>query len=753
MAESATTNSLGFSAYISVLDNEEPPLPLSALTVEEAYNAGWHCNALLATPASAAVNLNTLLSLAIQSGLRPGTPVALIAASSSTGDLTFLEGDHANGVAFSELPDGAVVRIWPSVVTHVVPDDISDETIGNVLSLVLADPLTYLADRPIWGAYRLTSVAQMVGGAISLAAGGDGKPTLTPILPGLPRVTVVNQLREELNIVPYSVAAGETFGNWLDSLSRLLGIRQEMRMNADGSLEFVLSDQAVSGTPPLVDTPEFRDLSSKILPDRYTGGGNVVALNVVRPDRDRDEADRTLGDLTIGDTHIIGVSTNPNIQHRGILLDDPFLGSFLNLGNPGAVGTVVSGVHLSVDEAVRRATYPLFGSFVEAFRVEATTRNPGLRPGRMVVFNEKVLNISTWQAFLVRHLFRGNLYDNEVTLFSASYSWHPASFESRPPNFVTAQIDGGDDLEEADPVSRDRLGRVPVRLSFLPNPVGEEGLALELSDENEDGRLTLDEFDEEALQDYEDNEDEWEAKLAAYRSGDYNDPYPDREDSELSEDELEERRVNRERREEALQYLGAKQAKTRAANRAESEDDDDNDNNALNGISDELRILLDEPGARERIEEQLAAREAGTLTDDFEGDELIDEELLDEYQSTIGSSGQDSDITNEEREERWPPRIPITSIESMAGIFHGFIPAHRQGDICRVAVHNPLFVEMVGYQYRSDRQINESLVGASAGMVVDHDRGAAWSGFVFRPTDALENPLPPPSSPSADEPE
>ena len=88
--------------------------------------------------------------------------------------------------------------------------------------------------------------------------------------------------------------------------------------------------------------------------------------------------------------------------------------------------------------------------------------------------------------------------------------------------------------------------------------------------------------------------------------------------------------------------------------------------------------------------------------------------------------------------DRWPPRIPLSVIEPMAGALHGFITAHRQGDICRVAVHDPFNAEIVGFQYRDDRRINRDLSDAVTGLVVEHNFSQAWSGVVFRRTEDME---------------
>ena len=125
-------------------------------------------------------------------------------------------------------------------------------------------------------------------------------------------------------------------------------------------------------------------------------------------------------------------------------------------------------------------------------------------------------------------------------------------------------------------------------------------------------------------------------------------------------------------------------------------------------------------------EEQI--KEFGTLFEHDHGEELSDEVLA--AREEAADAG-----------ERWPPKVPLPIIEPMAGAMHGFIAAHRHGDICRVAVHSPLNAEIVGFQYRDDRQINVDLAGAVAGIVVEHNYAQSWSGLVFKRTDAVESPV------------
>ena len=125
-------------------------------------------------------------------------------------------------------------------------------------------------------------------------------------------------------------------------------------------------------------------------------------------------------------------------------------------------------------------------------------------------------------------------------------------------------------------------------------------------------------------------------------------------------------------------------------------------------------------------EEQV--KEFGTLFEHDHGEELSDEVLA--AREDAADEG-----------ERWPPKIPLPIVEPMAGAMHGFIAAHRHGDICRVAVHSPLNAEIVGFQYRDDRKINVDLAGAVAGIVVEHNYAQSWSGLVFKRTDAVDSPV------------
>ena len=95
---------------------------------------------------------------------------------------------------------GAHVRVWPCVVDRLQPYEL--DATAAACDVHLLDPVSFLAEQPIWGAYRSVSAGEIVGGVLSLAAGGDGKPTLSPLLPGLPAVRIAAGYRDGLGHPP-----------------------------------------------------------------------------------------------------------------------------------------------------------------------------------------------------------------------------------------------------------------------------------------------------------------------------------------------------------------------------------------------------------------------------------------------------------------------------------------------------------------------------------------------------------------------
>lgn len=707
-----------FRCYIDN-DDTDRPIRCSQISVREAYNGGWNGSAIITPSRTAGYTMTRLLVKGFSVSLSAGRSLTVF-MSLAGADPIFPDGNRNDD---GSLPLGTIVRLWPSVITSMTP--FSTDNSGSSLAITFADPLTYLSSRIVYGAYRLTSAAEIIGGGMSLAVGGDGRPTLQPLLRDLPQVNIVNDLREELDIIPYCVASGDTLGIWLGKLEGMLGIRTEISATVDSNVEIKLTDKAPSG----------RALQMPVTIDE----------RLLRSRTDEDDR-RVLN--TNGNMFISSIESRAGGVKRGFVIDDPMLGGFTRVGTQTSVGTVVNVSGITLEEATRRLQFDLDGIFAEMLVLNVRTRQPALRPGRLIHTGSMLGGINTWQVSLVEHsLGRDGSYINAAQILNGTVSWHPSYSLQGAPMIITGIVDGGSKYVDLEPVPRDRLGRIPITLSFLPSPLEEEADQLRYADTNLDGRLTLEDFEQESLDDYEENASDWRVKVRSYRNNEYADLHPGEKDSDLTEEQLAERVTNRDSREAVVRYLASLQA--RRHDRADR-DHDGYISTRDEVISNELSLLLDEAGARERIKTQLKARADGTIDESFTQEERLDDDILNEFERLFGRGGDgDGDGGDGESEssflrdakavqERWPVRIPVTAIEPMAGSVHGFIPGHRQGDICRLAVYNPFYMELIGYQYRSDRQINSTVVDVSAGMIVEHNYGSAWSGLVFRRTEEEE---------------
>jgi len=323
---------LTYTNYIDLLANEDlPPTRVTSLALREGYNSGWSGNAML-VPAGGS-DLSAMLVGALVFGLAPSSPMSVLltlpdttlpadpgspdSGSPDTGD------DDSSGDSSNQI--GTVLRSWPSVISKIEPTLLNSG--GALLNVVFADPVTYLLERPVWGAYRGVSAAEMIGGAISLAAGGDGRPTLNPVLPNMPTIKIIARLRDDLAFLPYSIACGEPLGWWLDKIQGMLGIRVEMVANADdrNAIDMVLTDQLPTGTP----------LSMSVL---YTSIDDISS-----PD-----------DSQHGSIYVAEVEGRGSPGSLGSVLDDLTQGTFRRFGAPGGVSSVINTSETSLEEAVRR---------------------------------------------------------------------------------------------------------------------------------------------------------------------------------------------------------------------------------------------------------------------------------------------------------------------------------------------------------------------------------------------------------------
>ena len=669
---------LRYRARLTRPGTEDAGVRLAEFVIGEGYSTGWSGTGVVVARGGTSMTPGTMISAVMASGVLAGTAV-----------------DLALDVSGGEL-DGTNVRTWPCVVAGLRPFEIDEFSAGCDVQLV--DPVSYLAEQPVWGAYRRVSAAEAVGGALTLAAGGDGKPTTAPVLAGLPPIQVVAEYRDALDEVPYAIAAGQRLGDWLAEFLAALGLRAELDGHTDGRTDLTLTDAVPRGPP--------------------------IEMSLVTPAGTDPPGPDSAGPIFI-ESH----TALPGAPLRGALLDDPTKGAVRPLLSYGAVGTVLTDAELDMDEAAGRVYRAAQGVLAGMLTMSGKTRLPGIRPGEVVRLSQSTHGFADWQVPSVSHEFKNSVYENDATLIRGDIAWHPALPLSRPPVFVTAVVNGGHGFDFQEPVPRDRLGRIKVTFPFTPRPAGEAGTELALADTSLDGRVTLDDFDDAQIGSFTEDRAMWEEERNKYDAGEYNDPFPGRKDDELTKEELERREQLRAKRDNAVTYG--------AFRKASRLDLADADRDGVLSRRDELtsealsKALRDEE-ERQRLQELWDARhetpiEKGSLAEEYGrlfGDET--DELPDDVREARDEA--------ERMAERWPPRIPLPVVKPMAGALHGFIVAHRHGDACRVAVHSPFSAEIVGFQYRDDRKINEDLSSSVAGLVVEHNYAQAWSGLVFRRT-------------------
>ena len=682
---------------------------LASLVASEGYNIGWCAHAIFAfgVPGGGASRIDILSTLADR-GLSPGRRGKVNLRVEAEGN---------------ESLHNQTIRTWPCMVSQMVPLDSEDDT-RAICRIQLVDPLGYLASREIWGAYRDVSAAELAGGAIALAAGTDEGPTTEVATAWLPKIRVRARHRDALDVIPYAIASGETLGEWLARVLGTLGLRAELFAEDGGDTQVVYLTDALAhrGSYEMHVERDGVELSDD---EQGRDGGISIRSRVAFPG-------------------------NPL---RGALLDDPTQGTPRVLVGFGPIGHVVQAQGADTDEVTERAWHEVRRGFCEALMVRAASGHPGIEPGCTITLNETINRIDHWQVASARHLASEGAYDNDATLLRADTAWHPPEPEPRGTVIVSAMVDHSEESLYHEPVPRDRLGRINVRFSFLPPPNMEVAYALAEADTNRDGRVTLDDYDEEKTDDYTANAEEWEKKVQAYENGDYDDPYPGIASEYLSEEQNAEREERARQRQEAIAYIYYKRLAapppspedgTQGGTADESgTDDEDDDNPTAESTGDESGSeTQDEQTGNDgtRTEEQSQTGNGGTGTGEPTRNGDAGTEQSEEGTHSppeprrLPNPAAEADTleTPTPAEDRWPPRIALPVVEPMAGAMHSFVGGHRQGDICRVAVHDPFTAEIVGYQYRDNRAINRDVVGAAAAIVVEHNFDDAWSGIVVR---------------------
>ena len=432
--------------FTAVLETPWRPglaLPIVTLMLNEDRSGGWsgtiQINPRRSLPEDA---LQTLMA----DGLVPGTAATVkLVVAGSTG--------HT----------GTTVRIWPSVVTSV-NCTASDVHSADALCMVsFRDPVTYLRNRPVWTAFADCPLNEMVGGALSVAAGGDGKPTRMPLLSGLPAIEVEESVRDELATVPYAIAAGEPLGYWLNRLFGRLGTRLELLGEPSGVL-----NASVLDCPP-TETTLNRD------------GGVNMTFDPALP--------ASATNLTLS-----GLAVNSGIPRRGGMLDNPSSGGARRFGPSGAMETATIASEMGAQEAELRAGFPQANRRLAQVRSTITSCQPGLLPGRVVNLSSPanldvnttadasandavrghpaVLGARRWQTTDVAHLFLHGRYWNQASFEKIGLAWHPGPPDEQGVAIVSGVVDDGR-AEAGELIERDRLGRVPIRLPFVVDVGGD----------------------------------------------------------------------------------------------------------------------------------------------------------------------------------------------------------------------------------------------------------------------------------------
>lgn len=340
----------------------------------------------------------------------------------------------------TELP----MRSWPAVVARIAgttgaysvdgddADVLLDHAGGSIsgggswsafTQVHLQDTVSYLGGRHVWGVIGGCSLAEVVGGLISLAANGGGTPTTSPRTTGLPPVHVSQSLRPSLDRIPYVVASGESLRVLLARLLGRLGVRMEMAADGD-AINVVLKDRMPTFEPIPINLGEVASPTRGVVIDR-----------TVLPQR----------------------------VPRDTVLDNPSTGPTKRVHGAGAVGHMVTSAYTDLDEAEVRSEFDSDREILASAKARLVTAARELAPGRSVLFDTPLDDKAEWQATNVLHLCNGLRYVNLSHIVDGGEPWRPARAGAHGLRLLAAVVNDGASAS-GDVVERDRLGRIPVSL-------------------------------------------------------------------------------------------------------------------------------------------------------------------------------------------------------------------------------------------------------------------------------------------------
>lgn len=235
-----------------------PTVPLSTLILREhGAGLGWRgwgrVRQADRAPATA------LFARAQEHGLLPGAPVMLTLAPAGQDP----------------------VRWWPSILTDLEVR-CGAEAVPAVFVRV-ADPLTYLGDRPVHAVFEGRSPGQIVIGALARPAGAGGEDGLLRFAhPTLPTVHADERVREDLARVPCAIARGEPLLEFVRRFLGEIGVGIAIRGLASGEVRMELSDG--TGEPDGDgDTDDVVRLAASFEPETGEGILSVRRLMVEEP--------------------------------------------------------------------------------------------------------------------------------------------------------------------------------------------------------------------------------------------------------------------------------------------------------------------------------------------------------------------------------------------------------------------------------------------------------------------------------------
>ena len=441
MTTGSTTSRPTYEAVLIPLSPTNPDDPAEVPALElmlcELRGFGWTGAAHVRPQVDGSTNA---LQSIVGTGLTPGSACRVEIAR--TGD-------------WSDPLSGR--RRWICIVTSVNAKEMCDSREAYCV-IGFADLLTAYSSRPVWFAWSAvkpeatdpdapTVLAELVGGALMAAIGEDPHPGSALTLPeGFPTVTIDADVESEVESPEYVIAAGQPFGTWLEQLCGHLGVRIELVVPASGEISIHLTDR-----PPA---------ESHL---NHLGPVEIVADSTKPP----------------SSIHIrlTSYSQNAARPQRRSVLDTPNAGGPAGFGGGGVVGNVISDARLDIEEAERRSSFDTKSDELEALRIAGVSSQLQFTPGRLVEITGPELAMEDdgqselkpgemqWQVASVAHLYMRGSYWNRAEFLAADIPWRPRLRPAPGPVVVSGWIDDGESLP-GEPVKRDSLGRVPVRLVF-----------------------------------------------------------------------------------------------------------------------------------------------------------------------------------------------------------------------------------------------------------------------------------------------